>query len=114
MPPAARSALGPDDLVLCAGTIPGASFVERVDAARAGGFAGISLRVRDHARARADGLADGDLRAHLADAGIAVAEIEVLNAWRPGVRVGRSAPSADEVFAIATAVGARSICVVEG
>jgi sugar phosphate isomerase/epimerase len=110
----ARGALGPGDLVLCAGTIPGASFVERLDAARAGGFAGLSLRVRDHARARADGLTDADMRARLGDAGLAVAEIEVLAAWRPGVRAGRNAPSADEVFAIATAVGARSVCVVEG
>lgn len=109
-----RGPLGRDDLVLCAGTIPNASFVERVEAARAGGFAAISLRVRDHARARADGLSDADLRARLDDAGVAVAEIEVLNAWRPGLRVGRSAPSADEVFAVARAVRARSICVVEG
>ena len=54
------------------------------------------------------------MRALLAEHGVVVAEIEVLNAWRPGVRVGRSAPSADEVFAVAAAVGARSICVVEG
>lgn len=100
--------------MLCAGTIPHASFAERVAAARTGGFAGISLRMRDHARARADGLADADMRALLAEHGVAVAEIEVLNAWRPGVRVGRSAPSADEVFAVAAAVGARSVCVVEG
>ncbi len=114
MPAPTRSPLGPDDLVLCAGTIPNATFRERVAAARSGGFAGISLRVRDHARARADGLSDADMRAILAEHDVAVAEIEVLNAWRPGVRVGRSAPSADEVFAIADAVGARSICVVEG
>ena len=109
-----RSSLGPDDLVLCAGTIPDATFAERLDAARAGGFAAISLRVRDYARARAEGLSDADLRARLDDAGVAVAEIEVLNAWRPGARAGRNPPSADEVFAIAAAVGARSICVVEG
>jgi len=113
MPPPSTK-LGRDDLVLCAGTIPHASFAERLAAARAGGFAGISLSVRHHARARADGLSDDDMRAMLADHGVAVAEIEVLNAWRPGVRVGRSAPSADEVFAVAQAVGARSICVVEG
>jgi sugar phosphate isomerase/epimerase len=112
--PALGRSLGRDDLVLCAGTIPNASFAERVAAARAGGFAGISLRVRDHARARADGLSDADMRSLLAEHGVAVAEIEVLNRWRPGVRVGRSAPSEDEVFAVAEAVAARSICVVEG
>jgi len=114
MPVATHSTLGPEDLVLCAGTIPRASFSERVAAARAGGFAAISLRVRDHARAREEGLSDANMRALLADHGVAVAEIEVLNAWRPGVRVGRRAPTADEVFAVAQAVGARSICVVEG
>jgi len=114
MPQQSLATLGRDDLVLCAGTIPHASFAERLAAAQAGGFAGISLRVRDHTRARADGLSDADMRSMLGDHGVAVAEIEVLNAWRPGVRVGRSAPSADEVFAVAQAVGARSICVVEG
>ncbi|MBM4244331.1 MAG: sugar phosphate isomerase/epimerase [Deltaproteobacteria bacterium] len=110
----ARRPLGPDDLVLCAGTIPGASFAERVAAAAAGGFSAISLRVRDHVRARAEGLSDADMRARLADAGIAVAEVEVLQGWRPGIRVGRNVPPADEVLAIAAAVGARSVCVVEG
>lgn len=114
MAPTRRPALGPSDLVLCAGTIPHAAFVERLDAARAGGFAGVSLRVRDYRRARDAGLDDAALRDLLAEHALAVAEIEVLNAWRPGVRVGRNAASADEVFAVATAVGARSICVVEG
>jgi hypothetical protein len=52
-----------DSLVLCAGTIPRASFRERVAAARAGGFDGISLRLGDYARARAEGLSDADIRA---------------------------------------------------
>jgi sugar phosphate isomerase/epimerase len=112
--PRPSSSLGRNDLVLCAGTVPNASLAERIAAARAGGFAAISLSVRHHATARAQGLSDADIRAMLGDGGVAVAEIEVLNRWRPGVRVGRSAPTADEVFAVAEAVGARSICVVEG
>src|SRR4051794_33747945 len=79
--PRASSFLGRDDLVLCAGTIPNASFAERVASAQAGGFAAISLSVRHHAAARADGLSDADMRAMLDDGGIRVAEIEVLNRW---------------------------------
>lgn len=101
--------------MLSAGTIPNASFRERVAAARAGGFAAISLRVRDYARALAEeGLTDGDLRALLDEHGVRVAEIEALSAWRPGAPVGRRAAGADEVFAVAEAVRARSVSVVEG
>ncbi|MEW6267752.1 MAG: TIM barrel protein [Thermodesulfobacteriota bacterium] len=115
MSPATRRSLGRDDLVLCAGTIPNASFRERVAAARAGGFAGISLRVRDYARAHAEeGLSDDDVRALLDEHALAVAELEVLSDWRPGAQVGRRQARADEVFAVAEAIGARSISVVDG
>jgi len=111
----ARRPLGPDDLVLCAGTIPHASLRERVAAARAGGFAGISLRVRDYTRARdEEGLSEDDVRALLDEHEVAVAELEVLSDWRPGAPVGRKQARADEVLEVAAAVGARSISVVEG
>jgi sugar phosphate isomerase/epimerase len=64
-----------DSLVLCAGTIPRATFRERIAAARAGGFDGVSLRLGDHARARAEGLSDREMRALLAADGLAVAEV---------------------------------------
>ena len=44
-------ALGPGDLVLCAGTLAAASFRERAEAASAAGFAGVSLYVTDRVRA---------------------------------------------------------------
>jgi sugar phosphate isomerase/epimerase len=115
VPRIALPPLGPDDLVLSAGTIPSASLRERVAAARAGGFAGISLRVRDLVRAReAEGLSDAGARALLEESGVRVGEIEVLSGWRPGAPVGRRSPTADEVFAAAEAVDARSVSVVEG
>ena len=40
-------ALGPDDLVLCAGTLQKASFRERVEAAVAGGFRGLEPHAPD-------------------------------------------------------------------
>jgi sugar phosphate isomerase/epimerase len=103
-----------DSLVLCAGTIPHASFRERVAAARAGRFDGVSLRLRDHARARADGLSDIEMRALLADGGVAVAEIEALTAWRPGLTPARPEHAESHVLAVAEAMGARSVSVVEG
>ena len=103
-----------DSIVLCAGTIPRASFRERVAAARAGRFDGISLRLRDQARARADGLSDIEMRALLGGEGVAVAEIEALTAWRPGLTPARPEHGESHVLAIAEALGARSLSVVEG
>jgi sugar phosphate isomerase/epimerase len=103
-----------DSIVLCAGTIPRATFRERVAAARGGGFDGVSLRLGDHARARAEGLSDAELRALLAGEGLAVAELEALTAWRPGITPARPEHAEPHVLAVAEAVGARSISVVEG
>ena len=103
-----------DSLVLCAGTIPRASFRERVAAARAGGFDGISLRLGDYARARAEGLSDADIRTMLAGEGVAVGEIEALTAWRPGIAPLRPEHTEARVLAVAEATRARSISVVEG
>jgi sugar phosphate isomerase/epimerase len=85
-----------------------------VAAARAGGFAAVSLTTRDHARARADGLSDADIRALFADEGITVTDIEALAAWRSGVTPRRPEQSEDGIFAVAEAVGARGVSVVEG
>jgi sugar phosphate isomerase/epimerase len=116
--------LGPDDLVLCSGTLPRpATFAERLDAAEAGGFTGISLWGRDYWAARREGHTDADLRARLADRGLAVAEVDPAWWWTPG-SIDRDALVAiddmeifryaeDELFAIAEAVGARSVNAVD-
>lgn len=109
------AALGPDDLILCAGTLPRASFRERVEAAAAGGFAGISLWLPQYARARAEGLSDADLRELLAGHGLVVGELEAvvgaLSAPETAMR-----PHANEVecWRIADALGGRSMSLVEG
>src|SRR6187402_56056 len=74
--PMARARLGPGDLVLCPGTLPRAPFRERAAAARAGGFAGIGLWMPHRKHAHAEGLSDADLRAILADHGLAVSDVE--------------------------------------
>lgn len=116
--------LAADDLVLCSGTLPRATtFRERIDAAVAGGFRGISLWGRDYRRARRSGLSDADLRALLADHGLAVAEVDLAWWWLPGATDVHIPPDLDteelfaydeaELFRIATAVGARSINAID-
>jgi len=109
------------DLVLCAGTVALSGLEERVAAASAAGFRGISLFVRDYQAARAAGRSDADLRSLLRDHGIQVAELDPLMNWVPGLELTASA-SADgraffatgerDFYAIADALGARSINAV--
>ena len=80
----AAMTLGAADTVLCSGTlgweIP---FRERVAAAAAGGFTGLSLWGRDHQDARDEGLSDPDIRPLLADHGLSVAELDPAWWWLP-------------------------------
>jgi sugar phosphate isomerase/epimerase len=116
--------MGPDDLVLCAGTLRrGVSFARRLSAASAGGYAWVSLWGRDYAAARAEGLSDADLRAMLDDHGLAVAELDPAWWWLPGASDVHLPPELDTeevfgfgedaLFAIADAVGARSLNAVD-
>ncbi len=116
--------LSPGDLVLCSGTLPrDAAFRERVEAAAASGFSGISLWGRDYSRARHEGWSDADLRLLLDDHGLAVAELDPAWWWLPGaaeIVVPSDVDTQDvfgygegELFAIADAVGARSINAVD-
>jgi sugar phosphate isomerase/epimerase len=113
-----------DDLVLCSGTLPRSStFEERLSAARAGRFRYISVWGRDYAQAQSAGLSDADMRAMLADSGLSVAEVDPVWSWPPGagdVRVPRELDDMsifcfgeNEMFAIADALGARSLNAVD-
>jgi len=116
--------LGPRDLVLCSGTLARhVGLVERVEAAQAAGFAGISLWGRDYWSARRAGLHDADIRTVVADHGLAVAEVDPAWWWLPGDREVSIPADADneEVFRygedallrLAEAVGARSLNAVD-
>jgi len=108
------------DLVLCAGTVPRSGLVERARAAAEAGFSALSLFASDYRRARASGLGDAELRRVLADHGLAVAEIDPLLSWMPGAgAAGVEAEGSEflshgeqELYAIADALGARSINAV--
>jgi sugar phosphate isomerase/epimerase len=116
--------MGPDDLVLCSGTLRrGITFAERLSAASGAGFAGVSLWGRDYAAARAEGLRDADLRAMLAHHGLVVAELDPAWWWLPGASDVHLPPDLDseevfrfgepELFGMADALGARSVNAVD-
>ena len=116
--------LGAGDTVLCSGTLRrDLSFRERVAAAAAGGFSGISLWGRDHRAAREEGLSDRDIGLLLADHGLSVAELDPAWWWLPGASAVHIPPELDgeqifafgerELFAVAGGVGARSINAVD-
>jgi sugar phosphate isomerase/epimerase len=116
--------LGPDALVLCSGTLaPDTTFEDRLAAARDGGYQAVSMWGRDYDTARGGGRGDADIRALLADHGLAVAELDPVWSWTPGAAEVRIPAELDplDVFhydtptllRIAEAVGARSLNVVD-
>ncbi len=116
--------LAATDLVLCSGTLPrGTTFHERLAAASAAGFSAISLWGRDYQAARDGGLSDADLRSMLADHGLVVGEVDPAWWWLPGAADVHIPPEVDpmdvfrfgeaEIFALADAVGARSLNAVD-
>jgi sugar phosphate isomerase/epimerase len=108
--------LGPDDLVLHAGTLRRASLAEKCAAAVAGGFRALTLYPEDVARARADGLSLADVRALILGHGLVLADLDPLLRWLPGEEIPPGVPAAaeEEFYAIAEAVGARSLNVAQG
>jgi sugar phosphate isomerase/epimerase len=116
--------LGAGDTVLCSGTLrTGITFRERLVAAQDGGFSGLSLWGRDYQVARDEGLIDRDIRLLLADHGLSVAELDPAWWWLPGAADIHIPPGHDgerifsfgerELFAVADAVGARSLNAVD-
>jgi sugar phosphate isomerase/epimerase len=102
--------LGPTSLVLCAGTVQGIGFAERVEAAAAGGFQAISLFADQYQRAREhEKLSDADMRSLLAERGLCIAELDPLLGWVPGL--GDFGATESEFYRIADALGARSLNV---
>jgi len=112
--------LGPDDLVLCSGTVGrGTPFRERLGAAAAAGYQAVSLWGRDYQAARDEGYSDADLVALLDDHGLAVAELDPVWWWTPGAESFSIPPELDpidvfrfgeqELFRIGEVLGARSV-----
>lgn len=93
-------------LLLSAGTIPTATFVERVEAARRAGFDAISLFPQQYLDARKrEKLSVADMRRILSDNSVSLDEVDPLLDWF-GPRQTRSEAL---IFEIAQELGARSI-----
>ena len=108
--------LGPDDLVLHAGTLRGASVAEKCAAAVAGGFRGLTLWPSDVERARSEGLRLADVKRMIEAHGLVVADLDALLCWLPDEVIPPGVPVASEAefYAIAEGVGGRSLNVVQG
>lgn len=95
--------LGPTDHVLSHFSLRYATIEERVEAAAAGGFAGIGLYTGSYEQLRTDGWTDADLRALCAANGVCVAEIEAIRPWARR----ELATLTETAFAMADAFGCR-------
>ena len=106
--------MGPNDLVLHAGTLRNASFLELCDAAMAGGFTAITLYPTHVRRARAAGASFADLRRALGDRGLSLADLDPLLNWMPGDAFPNELNASEaEHYEIAEALGARSLNVAQ-
>lgn len=114
--------LGVGDLILYSGTVINATWSERIAAAWAGGFSAISLFPHDYRTARASGLSDVEMRVQLGEAGLRVAVVDPYTTWWAGSLPPQGASAfmlsygdalEDEVFAIAAAMGAPAVNVLE-
>jgi sugar phosphate isomerase/epimerase len=102
-----------DDLVLCAGTVRPASFREKVEAASANGFQGLSLYLSDYEQARREGWSDAAIRGLLADEGVAVAELDGPMNWLGGPDPPGAGRRVEEFISAASALDARSVTALE-
>ena len=102
-------------MYLCASTIEGASFQQRLKAASAGEYAGIGLRPGHYQAARADGLSDSDLRRMLEDHGLQVVEIGFLaDWWETGDLASRSRLHEERLYRLKESLGGRHMMLIGG
>lgn len=114
MSPHPTAALGPDDLVLCSGTVRSLGLVETARLAAATGYSGISVYLHEVRTAVARGWTLARLRSALDDLGVRVAEVDGVVDWIPGAVSTLSAPvPVAEAVEVAHALGARSITALE-
>lgn len=116
-------ALDQSDLVLCAGTAQHVPLLDRLAPARAAGYAGVSVQPHECERLRAEGVGPEDLRRRVADAGLAIAELDAVTTWLPKHvppatfpgELARmlSACTPERLVPLAASIGARSLAVVE-
>ncbi len=113
-----------DNLVLCAGTLIGTPLFDRLAPARTAGFTGISVFASECEALAAQGIPLGEQRQRINDAGLDVAEVEIVARWLPDQKPGPDMPewssdlltrlTPEAVLPIAAELGASSVIVAEG
>jgi sugar phosphate isomerase/epimerase len=102
-------------MYLCASTIDGASFTERLEAASAGGYTGIGLRPSHYHAARAEGLSDSDLRSRIKERRLEVVEIGFLAGWwETGDLASRSRAHEEKLYRLKESLGGRHMMLIGG
>src|SRR5579883_3570866 len=105
-------------ITLCWGTAIGTPLVPLIEAAGSAGLQGITLTAGMYEAARAQGLADAQLRRRLRDAGLVVEAIDPLISALPGTPRPHEVPESNRPFfefteercyAAAEALGAETI-----
>jgi sugar phosphate isomerase/epimerase len=104
--------LTPADLVLCLGAVATASFAERVRAARASGFAGISMWMSHYDEARAEGLSNAGMRAILDREGVKLAMLEYITTWANGPAQRDAVEETARICGIAEELGSDTVLAV--
>lgn len=100
-----------DDLVLCAGTLQSSSIIDRIEPTAAAGFRGLSAFTTDFDPAEGGAANVPEVAKRIKDAGLFVAEIDLLANWFPSASGGPGllGPASQDVFALAEALDARSV-----
>lgn len=103
-----------EDLVLCAGTMQSTPIIDRIAPIAAAGFQGTSAFTTDLQEAEAAGISPKELGKRLSDAGLGVAEMDMVSNWFPSAAKGPGLLgfSDEEAFAYAEALNARSVTAV--
>ena len=81
MPP---HTLDASSIVFCSGTLLGRPLADKIEAAVAGGFDGITLFPQDVQDAHAAGWSDAEIGRRISDAGLQVEALDPFLAWLPG------------------------------
>lgn len=114
---------GRNERVLCAGTVIVTPFLDRLEPAARAGFSGVSMWATDYTTLETEGVGASEIRARVADAGLAISEFETVASWLPGQRPSSEDPdwggdtlmqfTPDYICPMAAAVSARSVTVIE-
>ncbi len=101
-PSMSRANLGAHDSVLCTGTLAGVPLRDKVSAASIAGFRAMSVRPCEYDAWLDEGWRPTDVRTFFDDHGVAVAELDPVMSWLPGVELDpRNAHTIDEILRIA-------------